>query len=107
MRLRKGDMVEIITGEDRGRRGKILEMQRDKKTGRVRAVVEGLNMAKKHRRASGPGKPGGIIDLPCPIDVSNVVLLCPKCGRKAGVRRAEHGEGRVRVCRECEEIIDV
>ena len=106
MNLRKNDLVEIISGEERGRRGKILEIQHDRRTGRYRAVVEGLNMAKKHRRTSGPGKPGGIIDLPCPIDVSNMVLLCPKCGKKSKVRREKHGESRARVCRQCEEIID-
>ncbi|MFO7675911.1 MAG: 50S ribosomal protein L24 [bacterium] len=106
MNLRKGDLVEIVSGEDRGRRGKLLEIRRDKKSGRYRAVVEGLNLAKKHRRTSGPGKPGGIIDLPMPIDISNMVLLCPKCGKKSQVRREEHGDRRVRVCRECREIID-
>ncbi|MFO7638652.1 MAG: 50S ribosomal protein L24 [bacterium] len=107
MKLRKGDMVEIISGDDRGRRGKILEIQRDKRTGRARAVVEGLNLAKKHRRTSGPGKPGGIIDLPVPIDLSNMVLLCPKCGKRSSIRREEHGDGRARVCRECDEMVDV
>jgi large subunit ribosomal protein L24 len=107
MNLRKGDLVEVISGDDRGRRGKLLEIRRDKKSGRFRAIVEGLNLAKKHRRTTGPGKPGGIIDLPSPIDISNMVLLCPKCGKKTRVRREEHGEGRVRVCRECREIIDV
>ena len=107
MTLRKGDMVEVIAGEDRGRRGKILEIQHDKKSGRVRAVIEGLNLAKKHRRMSGAGKPGGIIDLPSPIDVSNMVLMCSKCGKKTRIKRALAGERRVRICRECEEIIDV
>jgi len=107
MKLRKGDMVEVIAGDDRGRRGKILEIQHDRKTGRVRAIIEGLNLAKKHRRTSGAGKPGGIIDLPCPVDLSNMVLVCSKCGKKSRVKRALAGDRRVRVCRACEEIIDV
>ncbi|MEO0067701.1 MAG: 50S ribosomal protein L24 [candidate division WOR-3 bacterium] len=107
MNLRKGDVVEVITGEEKGRRGKILRIEWDKKRERYRAIVEGLNLAKKHQRARGPDKPGGIVDLPNPIDVSNLVLICPKCGKGAKVRREEHEGRRVRVCKECEEIIDV
>ncbi|MEO0005522.1 MAG: 50S ribosomal protein L24 [candidate division WOR-3 bacterium] len=107
MNLRKGDVVEVITGEEKGRRGKILRIERDKKRERYRAIVEGLNLAKKHQRARGPDKPGGIVDLPNPIDVSNLVLICPKCGKGAKVRREEHEGRRVRVCKQCEEIIDV
>lgn len=106
MNLRKGDLVEVIAGDERGRRGKILRLEADRKTGRVRAIVDGLNLAKKHQRPQGATKPGGIIDLPSPIDVSNLVLLCPKCGKKAKVRREPHEGRRVRVCRECDEIID-
>jgi len=106
-RLRKGDLVEVITGEERGRRGKILKFESNKKTGRVRAIVDGLNLAKKHQKTRGADKPGGIIDLPNPIDVSNLALLCSKCGKKSRVRREAHEGRRVRICRECDEIIDV
>lgn len=106
MNLRKGDLVEVIAGEDRGRRGKILRVETDRDGRRQRVIVEGLNLAKKHQRPRGAGKPGGIVDLPNPVDVSNVMLLCPKCGKKAKVRREPHENRRVRVCRECQEIID-
>lgn len=106
MRLRKGDLVEVLTGEERGRRGKVLEVQRNKQTGRARVIVEGLRLAKKHRRTTRADKPGGIIDLPTPIEESNVALLCPKCGKRTKVRREPHEDKRVRVCRECDEIID-
>lgn len=106
MNLRKGDLVEVITGEERGRRGKILRLEKDKETGRVKVFVDGLNLAKKHQRPQGTTKPGGIIDLPSPIDSSNLVILCPKCGKKAKVRREPHEGRRVRICRECDEIID-
>lgn len=107
MYLRKGDLVEVIAGEDRGRRGKILRFKLDKDSGRYRVFVEGLNLAKKHQRARGAGKPGGIVDLPNALDVSNVALLCPKCGKRTRVRREPHDGRRVRICRKCEEIIDV
>jgi large subunit ribosomal protein L24 len=107
MNLRKGDLVEAITGEERGRRGKVLRVTKTRKTGIVRVIVEGLNLAKKHQRTRGAGRPGGIVDLPNAIDASNVVLLCPKCGKKTKVRREPHEGKPVRVCRRCDEIIDV
>jgi len=107
MNLRKGDLVEVLVGEDRGRRGKILRVKLDKDNGRYRVYVEGLNLAKKHQRPQGTTKPGGIVDLPNPLDASNVALLCPKCGKRSHVRREEHEGRRVRICRKCDEIIDV
>ena len=71
MNLRKGDLVEVIAGEERGRRGKILRVKLDKDSGHYRVFVEGLNLAKKHQRAQGTTKPGGIVDLPNALDVSN------------------------------------
>jgi large subunit ribosomal protein L24 len=107
MNLRKGDLVEVIAGEERGRRGKILRVKLDKDSGQYRVFVEGLNLAKKHQRARGAGKPGGIVDLPNALDVSNVALLCPKCGKRTRIRREPHDDRRVRICRQCDEIIDV
>jgi large subunit ribosomal protein L24 len=107
MHLRKGDLVEVITGEERGRRGKILRVKLNKDSGRYRVFVEGLNLAKKHQRARGATKPGGIVDLPNSLDASNVALLCPKCGKRSRIRRETHENGRVRICRKCDEIIDL
>ena len=107
MNLRKGDLVEVINGEERGRRGKILRVKLDKDSGDYRVFVEGLNLAKKHQRAQGASKPGGIVDLPGAFDISNVALLCPKCGKRSRVRREPHEGRRVRICRKCDEIIDV
>jgi len=107
MRLRKGDMVEVITGEERGRRGKILRIEKDQETGRRRVIVEGLNLAKRHQRPRGTTQPGGIVDLPNPIDESNLALLCPKCGKRTKVRHERHEGRRVRICKQCDEIIDV
>jgi large subunit ribosomal protein L24 len=106
MYLRKGDLVEVITGEERGRRGKVLRVKLDKDSGRYRVFVEGLNLAKKHQRTRGTAKPGGIVDLPSALDVSNVALLCPKCGKRTRTRREPHDGRRVRICRKCDEIID-
>ncbi len=102
--LKKGDIVEVRRGEERGKRGKILKVLYEKN--RIRCLVEGVNLAKKHQRARGTDKPGGIIDIPQPIDVANLSFICPKCGKKAKLKRGLVENRRVRLCRECEEIIE-
>lgn len=106
MKLKKGDLVELITGEDKGKRGKILEIIKDKNTKQIRVVVEGINLAKKHKKTQRADRPGGIIDLPNSIHISNVALLCPKCAKMTKVRREVIEGKRTRICKECNEVID-
>jgi large subunit ribosomal protein L24 len=118
MHVKSGDEVLIITGKDKGKRGKI--KQALPKDGRV--VVEGLNIVKRHMKARGPGKPGGIIEMEAPLDASNVMLVCPhpnEDGPERGQRHAartghrfledtDH-KGRprkVRFCKVCGKNID-
>jgi large subunit ribosomal protein L24 len=105
MNIRKNDVVEVITGEEKGKRGKVLRIVKSDQQ-EIRLLIDGLNLAKKHQKTRGAGKPGGIIDLPNPIHVSNVVLICPKCGKKAKVHRDKVEGRRIRICRVCEEAID-
>ncbi len=100
--IKKNDLVEVNTGEEKGRRGRVLEVNRERQT----AVVEGVNLVKKHQRARSPTKPAGIITIPAPIHISNLILICPKCGKKTRIRREKVEKRRVRVCKECGEIID-
>jgi large subunit ribosomal protein L24 len=109
MHVKTGDEVLVIAGKDKGRRGKI--KRSIPSAGRV--VVEGLNIAKRHMKARGPGKPGGIIDIEAPLDISNVMLICPSCGRasRTGHRFLEETDhkGRqrkVRFCKACDAVID-
>lgn len=109
MHVKKGDEVLIITGKDKGERGKIKE-SRPKES---RVVVEGLNMVKRHMRPRGQGKPSGIIEMEAAIHVSNVMLICPKCDRasRTGKRFLEETDhkGRprkVRYCKACDATID-
>jgi large subunit ribosomal protein L24 len=96
--IRKGDLVEVVTGEDKGRQGKVLRI--DKEKGRV--LVEGINMVKRHERSKGKAnKPGGIIEKPAFVDRSNVALVCPKCGKPSRMGRVLKGENKVRVCKRC------
>ncbi len=106
MKLKKGDLVELITGEDKGKRGKILEIIKDKDKKQVRVVVEGLNLAKKHKKTQRADRPGGIIDLPNSVHISNLALLCPKCAKKTQVKREIVEGRRTRICKECNETID-
>ena len=100
--VKKNDLVEVNTGEEQGRRGRVLEIIPEKQ----QAIIEGINLVKKHQRARSQTKPSGIVTVPAPIHISNLVLICPKCGKKAKVKR-EHIEGkRVRICKECGEIVE-
>lgn len=109
MHVKNGDEVQIITGKDRGKRGKIKEARPKEH----RVIVEGLNIVKRHMRARGPGRPSGIIEMEAPLDSSNVMLVCPSCGQAArtGKRFLESVDhkGRprkVRYCKACDASID-
>jgi large subunit ribosomal protein L24 len=105
MRIRRDDVVEVISGNDRGARGRVLRaIPKDR-----RVVVESVNIRKKHQSAIQAGRgqvQAGIIQFEAPIDVSNVMLICPNCDERTrvGLRR-EDGEV-VRVCKKCGEDID-
>jgi large subunit ribosomal protein L24 len=95
-KLRKNDQVQIMFGKDRGKTGRLLRIDRDK--GRV--VVEGLNMVKKAMRAKGQQQKGGISTVEAALAISNVQILCKKCGpTRIGYRVA--GDQKARVCRKC------
>ena len=81
MHVRSKDQVVVISGKDKGKKGKITAAY--PKTGKV--VVEGVNMVTKHQKARNAMQPGGIIHKEAPIDASNVMLVCPKCGKAARV----------------------
>ena len=116
MKVKKGDVVHILRGKDAGKEGRVLEAL--PKQGRV--VVENINVVKRHRRprpiqnTSGLGgggmTPGGIVDLPAPLPVSNVMVVCPVCGKPTRVGTIEKvvkdRTVRVRVCKQCGEEID-
>ncbi len=103
MHVKKGDTVELISGKDRGKTGKVLTVF--PKTNRV--IVEGINMLTKHVKPSQEMQQGGIIHQEGPVHGSNVLIYCPKCkrGRRAGKKILKDGT-RVRVCRTCGETLD-
>ena len=106
MNVRSGDTVEILVGdsENRGKRGRVTVA--DPKTGRV--VVENLNLVTKHKKPRSAQEQGGKVEQPRAIDVSNVAVVCPKCGKATRVAHVlgEHGK-YLRACKKCGAMIDV
>ena len=99
-RIRKNDQVQIIAGKDRGKSGRVLRIDHAK--GRV--VVEGLNMVRKAIRPKGQNQKGGINSVEAALDLSNVMILCKKCGPTRTGYRMEK-EQKVRFCRKCGEQV--
>lgn len=102
-KIKRNDQVQVLNGKDRGRRGPVRSIITDK----ARAVVTGINMMKRHRRATGPQQAGGIIDLEAPIALSNLAVVCKSCDKatRVGFRLLEGGR-KVRFCKHCNEAID-
>ncbi|MDO4482910.1 MAG: 50S ribosomal protein L24 [Clostridia bacterium] len=111
MHVKSNDQVIVISGKDKGKKGKITAAFPRKNT----VVVEGVNTVTKHQKARNAMQPGGIIHKDMPIDASNVMLVCPKCGKparvahKVNVTTNEAGKQvrtMVRVCKKCNAEID-
>ncbi len=103
-RIKKGDTVEVISGDGKGLRGKVQEV----KPGKKRVVVSGVNIVKKHQRPMRAGRRNvepGIIEFEAPIRSSNVMLVCPACNERTRVGFEIEGDRKVRVCKKCGEVI--
>lgn len=101
MKLKKGDNVLLISGKDKGKTAKILRSLPKES----RILVEGVNLKSKHVRPKKQGEKGQIVRVPAPIDVSNVKIICPKCGKAARVGYKIEGNKKVRVCKKCKSEI--
>ena len=103
MKVRKNDTVIIIAGKDKGKKGKVRRAIPEEH----RVLVEGLNMIKRHSRASRAARQAGIIELEAPLHISKVMLLCEKCGKptRVGFRFLTDGK-KMRICKSCQEVID-
>lgn len=117
-KIKRGDTVQIIAGNDIGLRGEVKEVKRSWLMNRFRqrvkrspsedrVVVAGINVAKKHQRPTGQTRQAGIIDVEIPVHVSNVMLVCPSCDEptRVGARFDEDGR-KHRYCKRCEVNID-
>lgn len=102
LRIKKGDKVEVIAGKNKGKTGKILTVD----TIKGRAVVEGVNLVKKHMRRRSESEPGGIKEVPAFIHISNLNLFCSHCnkGARFGVNLSAD-KNKSRICRRCKQPI--
>ena len=105
MNIKKNDTVKVIAGNYKGKIGKVLKVFREVE----RVLVEGVNIVKKHVRKSPKYPQGGIIEMEAPIHVSNVMLVCPKCGQAtrvghATLTSADGKRSKMRVCKKCGEM---
>lgn len=101
-KIRRNDTVEVISGKDRGKKGKVLRVF--PKTGR--AIVEGINLVKKHQRRKQQDQQTGIVQVPLSVNISNLILICKNCNRKTRAGFSVQPDGtRLRVCKKCKEPI--
>ncbi|HZT67258.1 MAG TPA: 50S ribosomal protein L24 [Acidimicrobiales bacterium] len=97
IRIRKGDRVRVLSGKDKGREGTVMRVLRDSN----RVIVDGVNRAKRHQRATRATMQGGIIDKDMPVHASSVAIVCPQCGpTRIGMRIDDQGL-KTRICRKC------
>jgi large subunit ribosomal protein L24 len=102
LHVRKGDTVVVLTGKDKGKEGKVLAAFPKKS----KVTVEGVNEVKRHTKPSQSNPQGGIITKEAPINVSNVMLVCPSCKKPTRVKKVANGDGFARACKKCGEVID-
>ena len=102
MKIRKNDNVLVVTGKDKGKKGKVRYAYPDEE----RLIVDGINMVKRHTKARAMARQAGVIEREARLGVSKVMLICSKCNRptRVGFRFVE--ENKVRVCSSCREVID-
>ena len=101
MKVKKGDTVQVLSGNDKGKKGEVLEvMPKDSKV-----VVKGVNVRKKHIKPRRQGEEGGIIPVECAIDSSKVNVVCPKCGKSTRVEYKVEDDKKVRICKKCGAVI--
>jgi len=102
--IKKGDVILVLSGKDRAKTGKVLSISSKKH----KAIVEGLNIAKKHLRPSRAHPQGGIIKFPAPIDLSNLKIICPRCNKATRIafKKSNKKTAKMRICKKCKEAID-
>ena len=97
MRIKKGDNVQVLSGNDKGKTGEVLEVS--PKTDKV--IVKGVNVRKKHVKARKQGDESGIISVECSIPTSKVNVVCPKCGKATRIGYKTENDKKVRICKKC------
>ena len=103
MEIKKGDNVVVLTGKDKGKKAAVIKAYpADNKV-----VLEGLNMVTKHVKARSAQQPGGKVEQPAAIDASNVMLVCPSCGKATRIAHENQDGKNVRKCKKCGAVIEM
>jgi len=105
MHVKKDDMIQVIAGDYKGTTGKVLRVLREEN----KVIVQGINLKTKHQRqvqSEGKNVNPGIVKLEGSLDISNVMLICPKCKKPTRVNVSREGEKPTRVCKKCSALID-
>ena len=101
MRIKKGDNVQVLSGNDKGKKGEVLETI--PKTEKI--IVKGINIRKKHIKPKKQGEEGGIIPIECSIHMSKANVVCSKCNTATKIEIKKEGKEKIRVCKKCKAII--
>ncbi len=103
LKINKGDTVKVVAGKDRGKEGVV-----EKVLGDAKVLLPNLNLYKKHvKAATAPDKKGGIYDIPRPVPLANVILVCPHCKKTTRVGfKLVQGDEKQRICKKCKRAID-
>ena len=97
MRIKKGDNVQVLSGNDKGKTGEVLEINQKED----KVVVKGVNVRKKHVKARKQGEESGILSIECAIPSAKVNVVCPKCGKATKVGYSMEKDKKVRICKKC------
>ncbi|MCK9171735.1 MAG: 50S ribosomal protein L24 [Treponema sp.] len=100
-RIRKNDTVQVLAGKDKGKRGAVVRILPDKDA----VIVSGVNIVKKAMKKRSQQDQGGIAEVEAPLNISNVAIVCKKCGRPVKIGYKIDGDKKVRVCRKCGELL--
>lgn len=101
MKIKKGDKIRVMTGKDKGREGKVEKVY--KKSSKI--LIPNINVYKRHVKKSDKMPQGGIVDVPRPLDIAKVMLICPKCGKTTRVGYKVEKSKKFRVCKRCDSKI--
>lgn len=102
LKIKKGDTVQVIKGDDKGKKGKVLKVF----PGAKRIIVESINLVKKHKRKTQQDQQGGIVSIEMPMAIANIMLFCKRCNKptRIGFVRLKD-ETKYRICKNCKEAI--
>jgi large subunit ribosomal protein L24 len=101
LKIKKGDTVEVIRGDDKGKKGRVISVL----PGAKRALVEGINMVKKHKRKTQNEPQGGIVSIETPVSMANILPFCKRCNAAARIGFKQMADTKSRICKSCKEEI--